>query len=104
MAAQHPLQVQKLSNNLGAVQRKKLGKFDAAYQVHQVPALLLLLLAPVLWFGRFAATNSCNVGKHASQQGMCCQLPCAQWFNTFVHPVLSLYEYSALHLKVGSTT
>ena len=34
--ARRSLEVQKLSNNLGAVQRKKLGKLDAAYEVHQV--------------------------------------------------------------------
>lgn len=30
------LELMKLSNNLGAVQRKKLGKFEDAYFVHQV--------------------------------------------------------------------
>ncbi|KAL0041673.1 hypothetical protein WJX79_000444 [Trebouxia sp. C0005] len=45
--ARHSLKVQKLSNNLGAVQRKKLGKFDAAYEVHQ-EALIKALKA----FGR----------------------------------------------------
>ncbi|DBA83627.1 hypothetical protein WJX77_005721 [Trebouxia sp. C0004] len=45
--ARHPLEVQKLSNNLGAVQRKKLGKLDPAYEVHQ-EALMEALKA----FGR----------------------------------------------------
>ena len=31
------VEMMKLSNNLGAVQRKKLGKIEDAYEVHQVP-------------------------------------------------------------------
>ena len=42
------LEVQKLSNNLGAVQRKKLGKLDAAYEVHQVLCCYCILATHLL--------------------------------------------------------
>jgi len=42
--ARRSLEVQKLSNNLGAVQRKKLGKLDAAYEVHQVLSCCCIMM------------------------------------------------------------
>jgi len=45
--ARRSLEVQKLSNNLGAVQRKQLGKLDAAYEVHQVLSCCIMMLLHV---------------------------------------------------------
>ena len=57
--ARHSLKVQKLSNNLGAVQRKKLGKFDAAYEVHQVLCCILVMHLCLLVLHPNACTNIC---------------------------------------------
>ena len=79
--ARRSLEVQKLSNNLGAVQRKKLGKLDAAYEVHQVLCCCCILATHLLTLHPNACINTfcCCMLMHApkpSAVALCCNAQC----------------------------
>ena len=78
--AKRSLEVQKLSNNLGAVRRKKLGKLDAAYEVHQVLCCCCMLVQASK--PSAAAPFCCRIMMHALV------VACSALWQPYIGPVI----------------
>lgn len=78
--ARRSLEVQKLSNNLGAVRRKKLGKLDAAYEVHQVLCCCCMLVQASK--PSAAAPFCCRIMMHALV------VACSALWQPYIGPVI----------------